>query len=205
MGAGLELWGRRQDGTEFPVEMSLSPLEADEGRLATAIRDVIERKRAEGKFSGLLGSAPDAMVILNQDTEIQLANAETEKLFSYRREELVGRAVETPIQLRCRVIEDNEDDIARIEYVLWAFGHERLLAGNGPEGIAIACREQPDLILRDVRMPKMDGYGVAAALRRGRGLEHIRIVAVTASAMVGDRQRIAASGFDGSIEKPIEP
>jgi CheY-like chemotaxis protein len=54
-------------------------------------------------------------------------------------------------------------------------------------------------------MPEMDGYEVAAALRKERELEGTRIVAVTASAMVGDRERIAGSGFDGYIQKPIEP
>ena len=106
---------------------------------------------------------------------------------------------------RILVIEDSEDNIALIKYILRAFGHEPLLAHSGPEAIAIACREQPDLILLDIRMPNMDGYEVAAALRRKPGLQHIRIVAVTASAMVGDRERIAAAGFDGYIPKPIEP
>ena len=101
MGAGLQLWGRRQDGTEFPVEISLSPLETEEGLLATAaIRDVTERRRADDKFRGLLESAPDAMVIVNRDGEIQLANAETEKLFGYRRDELIGGPVEILVPLR---------------------------------------------------------------------------------------------------------
>jgi PAS domain S-box-containing protein len=101
MGAGLDLWARRADGSEFPVEISLSPLETEDGVLATAaIRDVTERKRAEGKFRGLLESAPDAMVIVDKAGAIQLANAETEKLFGYSREELIGHPVEILIPPR---------------------------------------------------------------------------------------------------------
>jgi CheY-like chemotaxis protein len=103
------------------------------------------------------------------------------------------------------VIEDNEDNIALIDYLLRAYDYSPLLARSGAEGIRLALRELPDVILLDIRMPEMDGYEVAAALRKERELEGTRIVAVTASAMVGDRERIAGSGFDGYIQKPIEP
>ena len=80
-----------------------------------------------------------------------------------------------------------------------------MLATSGEAGLRIAISQKPDLVLLDIRMPGMDGYEVAAAIREQPGLEHTRIVAVTASAMVGDRERIAAAGFDGYIQKPIDP
>jgi PAS domain S-box-containing protein len=101
MGAGAELYGRRKDGTEFPVEISLSPLQTEEGTLiSSAIRDITDRKRAESKFRNLLESAPDAMVIVNQKGQIQLINAQTERLFGYSRGELIGKPVEILIPER---------------------------------------------------------------------------------------------------------
>jgi PAS domain S-box-containing protein len=103
MGSGLELHGLRADGTEFPVEISLSPLETEEGVLVSAaIRDITDRKKAEDKFRGLLESAPDAMVILNTDGKITLINAQTEKLFGYSKDELLGQRVEMLVPERYR-------------------------------------------------------------------------------------------------------
>jgi PAS domain S-box-containing protein len=103
MGSSLALHGMRKDGSEFPVEISLSPLETgDEVLVSSAIRDTTERKKAEEKFRGLLESAPDAMVIVNSDGRIMLINAQTEKLFGYTRDELIGQWVELLVPERFR-------------------------------------------------------------------------------------------------------
>ena len=101
IGSGIELTGRRKDGSEFPIEIMLSPLESAEGILVTAaIRDISVRKAAEkhlaqmeGRYRGLLEAAPDAMVVVNQDGEIVLLNVQAEKQFGYRRDELLGQKV----------------------------------------------------------------------------------------------------------------
>jgi PAS domain S-box-containing protein len=103
MGAGLTLYGLRRDGSEFPVEISLSPLDTEEGVLVmAAVRDVTDRRRAEEKFRSLLESAPDAMVIVDQAGRITLINSQTEQLFGYTRRELLGNLIEILIPERFR-------------------------------------------------------------------------------------------------------
>ena len=103
MGEGLELHGLRKDGTEFPVQISLSPLERNgQVLISSSIRDITQRKRAEEKFRALLESAPDAIVIIKSTGEIVLVNTQTEKLFGYPRTELLGRPVEILVPDRYR-------------------------------------------------------------------------------------------------------
>jgi PAS domain S-box-containing protein len=105
IGTGIELTGQRKDGSEFPIELMLSPLESTEGMLVTAaIRDITVRKNAErnlaqmeGRYRGLLEAAPDAMVVVNQGGEIVLLNLQAEKQFGYRRNELLGQKVKNII------------------------------------------------------------------------------------------------------------
>lgn len=106
---------------------------------------------------------------------------------------------------RILVIEDNEENLALVDYLLRAHGYDTLLARTGADGLEFATSAKPDLILLDVRMPFMDGYEVARAIRTDRALDAVPIVAVTASAMVGDRERISRAGFDHYVQKPIDP
>jgi PAS domain S-box-containing protein len=105
IGTGIELTARRKDGSEFPIEIMLSPLESAEGILVTAaIRDISVRREAEkhlarmeGRYRGLLEAAPDAMVVVNTGGEIVLLNVQAEKQFGYSRDELIGQQVKNII------------------------------------------------------------------------------------------------------------
>lgn len=114
MGAGLELFAIRKDGIQFPVEISLSPLQTEEGMLVSAaIRDITERKKLDEKFRSLLNSAPDATVIVNEEGIIEMINYRTESLFGYSRDEMIGQPVEIliPIDLRQKHVHHRADYI----------------------------------------------------------------------------------------------
>lgn len=90
-------------------------------------------------------------------------------------------------------------------YLLHTSGYRTFSAENGAEGLRLAKQELPDLIVCDINLPEMDGLEVLWLLKENSGARSIPIVAVTALAMVGDRERLLRAGFDGYISKPIDP
>ena len=106
---------------------------------------------------------------------------------------------------RILAIEDNPTNLELMAYLLRAFGYEVLEATDGEVGLAVARRERPDLIICDVQMPGVDGYEVARQLKSDPTLRMIPLLAITALAMVGDRDKVLAAGFDGYIAKPLTP
>lgn len=106
---------------------------------------------------------------------------------------------------RILIIEDNPENMQLMMYLLTAFGHTVLETTLGETGLRLAKAESPDLILCDLHMPGMDGYEVAKRLKLDPQLAAIPLVAVTAYAMVGDREKVLAAGFNGYISKPINP
>lgn len=106
---------------------------------------------------------------------------------------------------RVLIIEDNPANLELMTYLLGAFGHTVLAAEDGCRGVESAERNCPDLIVCDVQLPDVDGFKVARQLRGNPELNRTPLVAVTALAMVGDRDRVLAAGFDGYLTKPIDP
>jgi CheY-like chemotaxis protein len=107
--------------------------------------------------------------------------------------------------MRVLVIEDNATNLELMRYLLEAFGHTVVSARDGVAGVEAAGHASPDVILCDLALPTLDGYEVASRVKSQSGLAAIPLIAVTASAMVGDRDRVIAAGFDGYIRKPITP
>ncbi|PKN53170.1 MAG: response regulator [Deltaproteobacteria bacterium HGW-Deltaproteobacteria-13] len=103
------------------------------------------------------------------------------------------------------VIEDNEQNLYLMRFLLEKNGFTVIDAMDGEKGVETAKKNKPDLILLDIQLPKMDGYAVARELRKISDLASTPIVAVTSYAMVGDREKVLAAGADGYIEKPIDP
>jgi len=106
---------------------------------------------------------------------------------------------------RILVIEDNGTNMYLIGFILRKNGHEVIEARNGEEGVELAIKEKPDLILMDIQLPGIDGLEATRRIRESEADGEIPIIALTSYAMAGDKEKAISAGCTGYIEKPINP
>lgn len=104
---------------------------------------------------------------------------------------------------RILVVEDNRDNMMLVSDILRSLNYEVLQAVDGRRGIDMALAEKPDLILMDLSLPQINGWEATRQIKSNPDLKHIPIVALTAHAMVGDRERAFEAGCDDYVTKPI--
>lgn len=115
---------------------------------------------------------------------------------------MVGESI--AMSKKILVVEDNPDNRILIIDILESLDYDVNVAGDGEEGISLADSIEPDLILMDLSLPKMDGWTATRHIKDIPKLRHIPIIALTAHAMVGDRERAIEAGCDDYITKPID-
>ncbi|WP_041939126.1 MULTISPECIES: hybrid sensor histidine kinase/response regulator [Frankia] len=188
MGAGLELAARRRDGSEFPVEIALSSIDTPDGLIvAAAVRDVTDRIRAEARFRGLLEAAPDAIIGVRPDGRIVLANAQSERLFGYARDELVGQSIEilVPDAVRAAHPAHRRDYLADPQPRLMGVGLD--VAARRRDGSEFPA----EISLSSIDTP--DGLIVAAAVRDVTGRLDARL----------EKERLRAEAQRGRLESQL--
>ena len=135
MGVGRDLWGRRKSGDEFPIQISLSPIETEDGTLITSIiRDVTVLRQAEARFRGLLEAAPDGIVVVDDRGKIVIVNSQTERMFGYERAELIGQAIELLVPGRFHASHLADRDHYLADPITRPMGAGRSLTGLTKDG-----------------------------------------------------------------------
>ena len=105
---------------------------------------------------------------------------------------------------RVLVVEDNEKNMKLFRDVLQATGFTPLEASSGEDALTLAAEHAPALVLMDIQLPDIDGVEALRRLREGERTAQIPVLALTAQAMEGDRERFLAAGFDGYLSKPVD-
>jgi two-component system cell cycle response regulator DivK len=101
------------------------------------------------------------------------------------------------------IVEDNEKNMKLVRDILRHNGHETIEAATGDEGVRLAVAKRPDLVLMDIQLPDIDGIEALRRIRDVRELDTVPVIAVSASVMPDDQQKIVTSGFDAFVTKPI--
>ena len=103
------------------------------------------------------------------------------------------------------VIEDNENNMELITFILEANSYQTIKAGTGTDGVRMAVSDSPDFIILDIQLPDINGTEVLRRIRQSSESASIPVIAMTSYAMAGDREKLLAAGCNGYIEKPIDP
>ena len=106
--------------------------------------------------------------------------------------------------MRILYVEDNEDNVYVVKNRFARAGYTVLVATDGEQGVAMAAAEKPDLILMDLRLPVLDGWEATRRIKANPETQHIPVIALSAHAMTGDRERALAAGCDDYDTKPVE-
>ncbi|HEX4235820.1 MAG TPA: response regulator [Caldimonas sp.] len=101
------------------------------------------------------------------------------------------------------IVEDNEKNMKLVRDILRHNGHQTIEAASGLDGVRLAHDRRPDLILMDIQLPDIDGIEALSRIRGERALDAVPVIAVSASVMPDDQQKIVTSGFDAFVTKPI--
>jgi two-component system cell cycle response regulator DivK len=101
-------------------------------------------------------------------------------------------------------VEDNEDNVFMLKNRLARAGHTVIVATDGEQGVAMALSERPDMILMDLSLPVLDGWQATRQIKAGPDTKHIPVIALTAHAMAGDREKALSAGCDDFDTKPVE-
>lgn len=102
------------------------------------------------------------------------------------------------------IVEDNENNRSLLKDILIFNGYDIEVASDGQEGVTLARKLMPDLILMDIQMPGMDGMTAGSVLKGDPATSGLKIIALTSFAMRGDQEKFIAAGFDGYLSKPID-
>ncbi|MBU4321459.1 MAG: response regulator [Thermodesulfovibrionales bacterium] len=105
--------------------------------------------------------------------------------------------------MKILIVEDNEENRKLFKIIVESGGHATILASDGEEAVETAKREIPDLILMDIQMPKMNGIEAAKILKSEQSTAKIPIIALTAYAMIEEKEKLGEEWFDGYISKPV--
>jgi CheY-like chemotaxis protein len=119
---------------------------------------------------------------------------------------VLDRCIERPPRGKRRVlyVEDNEDNVYVLKSRLTREGYTVLTAPDGAQGVSMAATEQPEIILMDLSLPVLDGWEATRRIKASEGTRHIPVIALTAHAMTGDKEKALAAGCDDFDTKPVE-